>query len=389
MKNQQNKISAEEELALLKKELKLLRRENELHKKESEKLKKQVILRDAKLEVIKKSNPTFQTIDMVEMMKTKEFKHYAYQKIAWLTCEGVADVREACKYFGVGSPDKFYVFSKKHNLPTKSTYGTTKEFIFVPYVARGALKATEVIDEFYELHPNTAASAESIKIWSDSKYPWFKISLKRIRKIQDSNPATRPHVNRNPKSKDTINKVANVRPDQVGLDYATTKLREKIGMDGTWMKIRIRGSYIKLLLEIAYDWFSREIISYTWSHSENTEAVCRTFDGILKYVGNNVEHCIVQMDRGSANRSYALLEAEKSQSIVSISMSESGFKHNSPTESLNGWIKDRFFEANGWNFESIEKFQNVFKKFVKSNNMVQKLKYNNDKIIMNKGASLN
>ncbi|WP_170264679.1 hypothetical protein [Spiroplasma tabanidicola] len=57
-------------------------------------------------------------------------------------------------------------------------------------------------------------------------------------------------------------------------------------------------------------------------------------------------------------------------------MSKKGFKHNVPTESLNGWIKQKFFATYGDRFANKECFYNLFEKFSKDYNNLQYIKYN-------------
>ncbi|AKX34106.1 hypothetical protein SLITO_v1c04530 [Spiroplasma litorale] len=57
-------------------------------------------------------------------------------------------------------------------------------------------------------------------------------------------------------------------------------------------------------------------------------------------------------------------------------MSESGFKHNAPTESLNGWYKECFFAQYGNEFKNFQEFKLLFDQFIIKRNNLQNYLYN-------------
>lgn len=131
----------------------------------------------------------------------------------------------------------------------------------------------------------------------------------------------------------------------------------------------------KQLLEVGYDWYSKTVVSYTWGESENSLVVLETISGIFNVIKKYEINSILQMDRGAANTSYLIKEYEDSQTLFKISMSKAGFKHNSPTESMNGWLKDSFFASHGNSFLNINDFRNKFKTFIINHNKSQYYKY--------------
>ncbi|QGS51431.1 hypothetical protein [Spiroplasma tabanidicola] len=148
-------------------------------------------------------------------------------------------------------------------------------------------------------------------------------------------------------------------------------------MDGSYLDLIIKGKKVKILGEFAYNWYNRDMIAYNFSLSENSEVVVKTIKEVIKVISKyKVDFTILQTDRGTANASYAVKDLINSCPNLVLSMSEAGFKHNAPTEALNGWYKDCFFAEYGNEFKSIIEFKLFFDEFIIKRNNLQNYLYN-------------
>ncbi|AKU79896.1 hypothetical protein [Spiroplasma turonicum] len=108
------------------------------------------------------------------------------------------------------------------------------------------------------------------------------------------------------------------------------------------------------------------MIAYNFDFSENSQVVSNY----------KVDYSIIQMDRGTANTSNMVKNIIERYPNFVLSMSEAGFKHNAPTEALNGWFKECFFAEYGNIFLIIQEFLNKFDEFIIKRNSLQTYIYN-------------
>ncbi|AKX34250.1 hypothetical protein SLITO_v1c06160 [Spiroplasma litorale] len=93
--------------------------------------------------------------------------------------------------------------------------------------------------------------------------------------------------------------------------------------------------------------------------TENSEIFKKTICEVIKIINKHKINClIIQTNRATANTSYAINNVIDLYPNIVLSMSESWFKHNAPTESLKVDIKIFFFffAEYGNKFESFQKF---------------------------------
>jgi hypothetical protein len=334
----------------------------------------------AKNEILKKSIPTCQATEMMEKTSRDYYQYLAHIEIFRLTTKCGWTVKDTCIATGVKSRDKFYSFLQRNNLPKPSDYKENVTYNVPKFKTRVRCDAEKYIVAFYNHHQGTTGSAREIHRWANERFALNEKSLgiseRSFRKLMVAKPHLFPCYAR---KKVIHSRKRTIRDDLIGSDFVAKSQCEKIGMDGTWLKINVNGNQLKILLEVAYDWATRRIVSYTFGSSENVNVILETFRGVVNYARYHEKYPILQMDRGSANSSYELKYAEMEQPWVTISMSNVGFKHNPATESLNGWIKGSFFEANGYSFRSLPEFYKTFNNFVLSNNKKNENKYIREK----------
>ncbi len=139
-----------------------------------------------------------------------------------------------------------------------------------------------------------------------------------------------------------INKSNNyIRKDLVMNNF---KKENVIGIDGSHIKIRIKGVLENHVVIFGYNWSNSNIVSYSFDRTENSNNAFKVFNRIRNYV-KNLLICkfLIQTDRGTAFANKMIFSfINKNSNFLTHSMSEAGFKHNTPTESLNGWVKINF-----------------------------------------------
>jgi hypothetical protein len=334
----------------------------------------------AKNEILKKSIPTCQAIEMMKKTSRDYYQYLAHIEIFRLTTKCGWTVKDACIATGVKSRDKFYSFLKRNNLPKPSDYKENVTYNIPKFKTRVRRDAENYIVAFYNHHQGTTGSVREIHRWANERFASNEKSLgiseRSFRKLMIAKPHLFPCYAR---EKIAHSRKQTIRDDLIGNDFVAKSQCEKIGMDGTWLKINVNGNQLKILLEVVYDWATRRIVSYTFGSFKNVNVILETFHGFVNYARYHEKYPILQMDWGLANSSYELKYAEMEQQWVTISMSNVGFKHNPATESLNGWIKRSFLEANGFSFRSLPEFYKTFNNFVLSNNKKNENKYIREK----------
>ncbi|WP_342269210.1 hypothetical protein [Spiroplasma endosymbiont of Aspidapion aeneum] len=166
-----------------------------------------------------------------------------------------------------------------------------------------------------------------------------------------------------------------VRDDRVKNTYKTPIV---IGINGTYFRFYLKGkkNITKTCAIISYGWAKKNIISCSFQPTENFANVLKVIKKINNYAKNENKKIIIQIDRGTAFANKSIYDYVDSSKNIFHSMSNSGFKHNSPTESLNGWIKQKFFKSFGRIFRDMKHFYNCFQKFVKNWNWIKEINYN-------------
>ncbi|WP_342269214.1 hypothetical protein [Spiroplasma endosymbiont of Aspidapion aeneum] len=102
----------------------------------------------------------------------------------------------------------------------------------------------------------------------------------------------------------------------------------------------------------------------------------KVFKQISFFDKKNKRKLIIQSDRGTAFANLKVYELMKNDHQIIHSMSNSGFKHNSPTESLHGWIKQIFIRTFGDRSKDQLDFLNYFKLFINKWNYFKDINYN-------------
>ncbi|WP_339030706.1 hypothetical protein [Spiroplasma endosymbiont of Cantharis nigra] len=68
-------------------------------------------------------------------------------------------------------------------------------------------------------------------------------------------------------------------------------------------------------------------------------------DKVYSVKNFSISKFLIQTDRGTALANKMIFSfINKNSNFLTYSMSEAGFKHNAPTESLNGWVKNKFYK---------------------------------------------
>ncbi|WP_342269222.1 hypothetical protein [Spiroplasma endosymbiont of Aspidapion aeneum] len=255
MKEEEYMAKIESEEILNKKKMKKLEQENKELKWENEKLKMQN-------NVLKKFDPSWQVRDMKEKMTTKPYKHHSFCEIYIKEFKKVATVKKMCDALGV-SVSKYYAFKKRFNLLKKSEFKYWNYPHFIPkYISKANPNTEDMITKFYTAF-NDPGSAFTVNKWINTTYN-VNVSRKIIRDYQLKYPLKYPVAVRWTKRSKAVRIKQNIRNDLIGNDTYTTCPGQKIGIDGTWFKdLFINGKRTKLLCEIAYDWFTRKVVSYS------------------------------------------------------------------------------------------------------------------------------
>ncbi|WP_342269045.1 hypothetical protein [Spiroplasma endosymbiont of Aspidapion aeneum] len=237
------------------------------------------------------------------------------------------------------------------------------------------MQAKRYFNEFIKKYKDFCISYSGISNWIKvSKQE--NVSIKMIRKIANENPNVFKTALRKRK-KHNLSKKHNkfVNDDLVKMNYKTPNV---IGVDGTNMKIFLedKNSYKKLNCLIYYIWENQKVLAYKFDKNENSNSVIKVFENISTFANNNNKKLIIQSERGSAFANENIFNFVKGNKKITHSMSEKGFKHNSPTESLNGWIKQKFIKSFGDKFKNLNHFLNTFEKFIKHWNFMKEINYN-------------
>ncbi|AOG60353.1 hypothetical protein SHELI_v1c10470 [Spiroplasma helicoides] len=372
----------EKENKVLKEKIRLLEKQLKFEKEEK-------ILAMASKEILEKSIPSCTATIMLNMLKmskkdkimimaTKAYKHYACCQIYYFIAKHGMGTNRLISYFKIHK-NTFSKFKLKNNLENPIIifknglyFNDLPNFNSPKYTIAKKL----IID--YNLKNNSLASgANLISKWIYVN-KGVKVSEKMIRKIRVDHPWILNNPSRKKRSvKKSESKKHNiyVREDLVEMNYSRPNI---IGMDGTNFKIFLNNgkNRSKINCLISYDWEKRTIVSYSFDKSENSNSALSVFKETNNYAIEKANQKIIQSDRGSAFANELIFNYVNENDFIVHSMSKKGFKHNAPTESLNGWIKQKFYKTFGNKFENKENFYYYFKKFSNIYNNLQQIKYN-------------
>ncbi|AXK51675.1 transposase [Spiroplasma alleghenense] len=381
IKNAGNKLSCKGDY-ILKKDVsnkvlidKIEELQKQLKKKDEEFLKLQI-----EKEFMEKCMPSCMNYSRQQVMMiqaTREYKYKAFCLIYEIEFRKVLSIAKMCKIAKV-SRGKYQKFKKDNlllNNISKNDYKFNSSTLPI-FQSKIKHDVIQLINDFFEEN-KISSGAKNIKLWIKSVFN-IKVSVKTILKIMKDNEFKFQSPYRFKRSKilgrDLMEKT--IRADLIENNFSANNCGEKIGIDGTIFKLLIDGKKVELLCEIAYDFYSRKVIGWKFGTSENAQIVLDVIKQVHKYcLKNSFNDAIIQSDRGRANASIIVKNFEEKQNNFIMSMSKAGFKHNAPTESMNGWIKTIFFKTCGIEFDSIENFENEFSKFVFAKNNLQNLRY--------------
>ncbi|WP_342259103.1 hypothetical protein [Spiroplasma endosymbiont of Dioctria linearis] len=365
-----------------------------VYEKEIAKLKKQlkesnelVLLSNARYEILEKSIPSCTTEmiinmmkmskkDLIQITKTKIYKHYSFCIIYKF---------EALYGMGTNKLINFFYVSKqgyskfKRRFVLMSPIKIFKERLSLPgfpIFQRKVLKNVNFyIEQYFKTFKGFVSGANIINKWILETYN-LNISIREIRKIQRENIFKMPTFQRKKRTNLGINKSNNyIRKDSIMNNF---KKENVIEVDGSHMKIRIKGVLENQVVIFGYNWSNNNIISYSFDRTENSNNAFKVFNKIKSYVKNlSISIFLIQTDRGTAFANKMIFSfINRNSNFLTHSMSEAGFKHNAPTESLNGWVKNKFYKQYSNEFTSMEDFHNKFANFVEMWNLNHDFKYN-------------
>ncbi|AKU79846.1 hypothetical protein [Spiroplasma turonicum] len=347
-------------------ENKLLKKENQKLEKEIKNLKKEKLKDRAKIEFLEKRMPSCMNLSKEQMKiqtSKKAWKNDAYNIIFYDNSVEL-NLKDKCKALFVNYSNYAKWKIKYHDILSRGK--TTK------LKRKYNKRAIELINKFTKL--NGASGARNVSSWITDNHA-VNISYKIVNELRNNKLVKLPKIKR--VAKKYTSQRGNVVPDLIKKDFKSQYNFHKIGLDGSYLDLIINGKKTKILGEFAYNWYNRDMIAYNFDFSENSQVVSKTIMDIINVVSNyKVDYSIIQMDRGTANTSNIVKNIIECYPNFVLSMSEAGFKHNAPTESLNGWFKECFFAEYGNIFLSIQEFLNKFDEFIIKRNSLQTYIYN-------------
>lgn len=328
----------EEQLKIKEKELRLKEKQLQKEQLRGEFLKKH-IPSDKKLCQREKEK-----ILNLKYIKIKAFKYIEEYKLIY-------SVNFMCDFLPV-TRQAYYKWLKKNKINTVRINYEQDKIIYN--------KVKEFYNEF-----NIITGIKNIKIYVEEKLN-FQVGIHKLRKInQNIIGSIKWKTNKNIGRDEKTDKHQNlIRPDYIGNNYSTTGKFQKLGMDGTWFnECFVNNTKCGLMFEIVYDWFDGTVIAYKPDFTENKYLVSEVLLNVIDKTRSFEQIIYIQTDRGRANAS-KLVKLIEDNSSLKLSMSNAGFKHNAPTESLNGWIKEKFYHTYGKYFKSYDELINKFNEFV-------------------------
>ncbi|AKX34028.1 hypothetical protein SLITO_v1c03750 [Spiroplasma litorale] len=347
-------------------ENKILKEENKKFEKELSKLKKEKLKDKAKINFLEKRMPSCMNLSKTQMKietSKKVWKNNTYN-IIYFDNSTELSIKDKCKALFVN----FANYAKWKNKNQKELSENKKVELKRKYND----KAIDLINKFSK--KNGSSGSRNVSSWIRDVFN-INVSYKIINELRKNKLVDLVKIKRD--SKRTTHQRGNVVPDLIKKDFSTQYNFQKIGMYGSYLDLIIKGKKVKILGEFAYNWYNREMIAYNFDLTENSEIVKKTICEVIEVINKHkVSHSIIQTDRGTANTSYAVKNVIDLYPNVVLSMSESGFKHNAPTESLNGWYKECFFAQYGNEFKNFQEFKLLFDQFIIKRNNLQNYLYN-------------
>ncbi len=134
------------------------------------------------------------------------------------------------------------------------------------------------------------------------------------------------------------------------------------------MKIRIKGVLENQVVIFEYNWSNNNIVYYSFDRTENSNNAFKVFNKIKNYVKNfSISKFLIRTDRGTKYANKIIFSfINKNSNFLTHSIFEAGFKHNAPIESVNGWVKNKFYKQYSNEFTSMVDFHNKFANFCRN-----------------------
>ncbi|PPE06086.1 hypothetical protein [Williamsoniiplasma lucivorax] len=305
---------------------------------------------------------------------TKIYKHYAYIACYELLTRINISQNKLIKFFNI-TKKRFIEFKKRHCWPNflDVRNGVKPMPKFKKYQGKVAPNAKKLLNKVYKVHnkPISAADLNQLIFFMFG----VRISIPKIREIQNKYPAQFKHVNRKKTKYNSNDRKEKFTKKDLLLNSIEGK--NAFGIDGVHYPVVIKGTHKKPVIVISYDLRFKTVVGFHAEFSETSNSAYQVFMKTSAYIkANDVQNAIIQTDRGSAFVCEIINNLEKEANNYTHSMSKAGFKHNPWTESLNGWVKHSFIEQYGKYFNSLEEFKNTFQEFINSWNVFKISMYN-------------
>ncbi|PPE05793.1 hypothetical protein ELUCI_v1c00810 [Williamsoniiplasma lucivorax] len=310
--------------------------------------------------------------------KDKIYKHFVFPTIYEFSFKFQISILKMCHYFHV-SKAGYHKWVKRNSLISSVKIGDSlqNDLVLPKYKSKVDPRAQDLIQACFDKFKGLATGAKTINQWIIANFQTH-ISVKVIAKIRKENKLEMPSAERKKNNYAGINRNKKYRKDDmVGDNF---QLENVIGIDGTEFKIFINNKLVKQNCMIAYDWSNSTIVGHHFNPTENSNSALKVLDMIEKYAKKNSQKMIVQSDQGTAfvNKNvFSFIHKKRHQ--ITHSMSNADFKHNAPTESLNGWVKSKFFLRFGNIYDSVEHFVSTFTEFIQMWNAQHFFIYNNNR----------
>lgn len=345
-------------------ELTRLAEENRILKEKIKELQDKNLRTETEINLLKKSqdygtNLRISTIPIT--LKSKLIITKCYEIVNELKELGYT-VKEICKYLPISQTSvSLYKHRKKHAF--KINWDPKLILVLKDYLYRN--KALNGL--------------ENIRLWIKSNYPNIKCSKSSIQFVINLIKLPKIYFDKTLKKQKTIRQT-NVHDfritDKIQQDFSTVRYLNKIGIDGSWIMPKISNRVTKFLLEMAYDFHTTKVLGFHIGRSESADVVKSVVKQIITKTEDKKSNfkSLIQSDCGSANLSKELKDLFSTTDKIEHSFSLAAFKGNQPTECMNRWIKDKFQNMYGNEFETIEKFIASFNEFINW--------WNNDRICL-------
>ncbi|WP_041612590.1 hypothetical protein [Spiroplasma apis] len=319
--------------------------------------------------------------EKIMIMATKAYKYYACSQMYYLVANYGMGTNRLINYFKVHKN----IYSKfKTRLKLENPILLYKFKLKIPTINSFENErfenAVDLVKDFKEANNDVQTGSLLIRKWifvNKNK----RVSEKMINLIKRE----KPEVFKNSFNRDNYKKTSYFNESKKHNSYVRNNLIEMnfntpnvVGVDGTNLKIELNNFYYKTKLNcmISYDCDLKTIVAYNFDKNENSNSSLKVFKRINEYSVNTKSNKVIQSNKGLAFSCEKIFEYINKNNNIVHSMSKRGFKHYASTESLNRWVKEKFFKTYGCEFKNIQNFYDTFRKFVYNFNKLQFLKYN-------------